>query len=45
MTAPLIPLNDGHFLPAVGLGTYQIRGGQGVDQVLTAIQDGYRLLD
>lgn len=45
MTAPLKTLNDGHFLPAVGLGTYQIRGGQGVDQVLTAIQDGYRLLD
>jgi diketogulonate reductase-like aldo/keto reductase len=27
------------------LGTYQIRGGEGLDQILTAIQDGYRLLD
>lgn len=45
MKAPLITLNDGHHLPAVGLGTYQIRGGEGLDQVLTAIQDGYRLLD
>lgn len=42
---PLLTLNDGHYLPAIGLGTYQIRGGQGLDQVLTAIQDGYRLLD
>lgn len=45
MKAPLITMNDGHQLPAVGLGTYQIRGGEGLDQVLTAIQDGYRLLD
>lgn len=45
MTIPMFLLNDGHKLPAVGLGTYQIRGGQGVDQVLSAINDGYRLLD
>lgn len=45
MTTPLVTLNDGHRLPAIGLGTYQIRGGQGIDQILTAIQDGYRLLD
>lgn len=45
MTTPLLTLNDGHRLPVIGLGTYQIRGGQGIDQVLTAIQDGYRLLD
>lgn len=45
MKAPLITLNDGHHFPTIGLGTFQIRGGQGVDQVLTAIQDGYRLLD
>jgi diketogulonate reductase-like aldo/keto reductase len=38
-------MNDGHQIPAVGLGTYQIRGGEGLDQILTAIQDGYRLLD
>ena len=45
MKAPLITMNDGHQIPAIGLGTYQIRGGAGLDQVLTAIQDGYRLLD
>ena len=45
MNAPLITMNDGHQIPAVGLGTYQIRGGEGLDQILTAIQDGYRLLD
>lgn len=41
----LYELNDGHLLPKVGLGTYQIRGYQGVDQILSAIQSGYRLLD
>ena len=45
MKAPLITMNDGHQIPAVGLGTYQIRGGEGLDQILTAIHDGYRLLD
>ncbi|OIL88575.1 aldo/keto reductase, partial [Oenococcus oeni] len=38
-------LNDGHSLPAIGLGTYLVRGGQGVDQILSAIEDGYRLID
>lgn len=41
----LYELNDGHQLPKIGLGTFQIRGYQGVDQILTAIQNGYRLLD
>lgn len=45
MKAPLMTMNDGHQIPAVGLGTYQIRGGEGLNQILTAIQDGYRLLD
>ncbi|WP_270318027.1 aldo/keto reductase [Lactococcus petauri] len=45
MKTPLITMNDGHLIPNVGLGTYQIRGGEGLDQVLTAIQSGYRLLD
>ncbi|MFT8993851.1 aldo/keto reductase [Lentilactobacillus hilgardii] len=42
---PDITLNDGYKLPALGLGTYQIRGGEGVQQILTAIKDGYRALD
>lgn len=41
----LYELNDGHQLPKIGLGTFQIRGYQGVDQILNAIQIGYRLLD
>ncbi|WP_281165401.1 aldo/keto reductase [Liquorilactobacillus sicerae] len=45
MKIPSLLLNDGHYIPAIGLGTYQIRGGQGIDQILSAIQDGYRLLD
>ncbi|GAX07386.1 2,5-diketo-D-gluconic acid reductase [Secundilactobacillus silagincola] len=45
MTIPNILLNDGHQLPMLGLGTYQIRGAQGVDQILSAIHDGYRSLD
>ncbi|GAJ26983.1 oxidoreductase [Liquorilactobacillus sucicola DSM 21376 = JCM 15457] len=45
MNIPKKTLNDGHRIPFIGLGTYQVRGGQGIDQVLSAIQDGYRLLD
>lgn len=42
---PAVTLNDGSLMPAVGLGTFQVRGGQGVNQILAAIQDGYRGLD
>lgn len=42
---PAVTLNDGNLMPAVGLGTFQVRGGQGVNQILAAIQDGYRGLD
>jgi diketogulonate reductase-like aldo/keto reductase len=45
MTIPNILLNDGHQLPMIGLGTYQIRGGQGIDQIVSAIHDGYRAID
>ncbi|WP_367296187.1 aldo/keto reductase [Levilactobacillus yonginensis] len=42
---PVVTLNDGYQMPAVGLGTYQVRGGAGVNQILEAIKDGYRSLD
>jgi len=42
---PEITLNDGFQMPALGLGTFQVRGGQGVNQILAAIKDGYRSLD
>lgn len=38
-------LNDGNTLPAVRFGTYQLRGDDGADAVLIAIEAGYRLLD
>ncbi|MFC6261731.1 aldo/keto reductase [Levilactobacillus fujinensis] len=42
---PDVTLNDGFQMPALGLGTFQVRGGQGVNQILAAIKDGYRSLD
>ncbi len=42
---PLRPLNDGNRIPAIGLGTYSLRGDAGADAVATAIRTGYRLLD
>lgn len=45
MQVPELTLNDGYHMPVMGLGTYQIRGGQGVNQILAAIRDGYRSLD
>lgn len=44
-TIPNVTLNDGYQMPTIGLGTFQIRGGQGVNQILAAIHDGYRSLD
>lgn len=38
-------LNDGTTLPAIGLGTVNIKGAQGVTDVLNAIRNGYRLID
>lgn len=38
-------LNDGCSLPSIGLGTVNIKGAQGVNSVLTAIEAGYRLID
>jgi diketogulonate reductase-like aldo/keto reductase len=43
--APLIALNDGHELPALGFGTYPLRGEEGADAVASAIRTGYRSLD
>ena len=45
LNIPTLTLNDGHTLPVLGLGTYQIRGGEGMQQILAAIQSGYRLID
>lgn len=37
--------HDGLALPPIGLGTYKLRGAEGVDAVGSAIAAGYRLLD
>ena len=38
-------LSDGTTIPALGFGTYPLRGDEGVDAVVSAIEAGYRLLD
>ncbi|WP_066039307.1 aldo/keto reductase [Herbiconiux solani] len=43
--APTLPLNDGNRIPAIGFGTYPLRGQEGVDAITSAIEVGYRSLD
>lgn len=43
--SPTYRLNDGSTLPAIGFGTYPLRGPDGVAAMTEAIQAGYRLLD
>ncbi|MET1052655.1 MAG: aldo/keto reductase [Mycetocola sp.] len=38
-------LNDGTSLPAIGLGTYPMKGDEATDAVLSALDIGYRLID
>ena len=38
-------LNDGHQLPAIGLGTFGMTGEDGVATLITGLRNGYRLLD
>lgn len=38
-------LHDGTIIPAVGFGTYSLKGSQGVQAIRSAIDAGYRLLD
>lgn len=44
-TIPEILLNDGLTLPVIGLGTYKLKGNEGVHSILSAIDTGYRLID
>jgi 2,5-diketo-D-gluconate reductase A len=43
--APTLPLRNGADIPALGLGTSPLVGGESVRQVRTALQAGYRLID
>jgi 2,5-diketo-D-gluconate reductase A len=45
MTVPAHTLNDGQTIPALGFGTYPLRGDAGRDAILSALEVGYRLLD
>jgi 2,5-diketo-D-gluconate reductase A len=45
MDIPDLTLNDGHPLPAVGFGTYPLRGEEGIEAIRSALEVGYRLLD
>ncbi len=42
---PTYALNDGNTLPAVGFGTYPLKGDEGVAALVSALEAGYRLLD
>ena len=42
---PTVILNDGAWFPELGLGTYNLRGEEGIDAIVAAIEDGYRLID
>ncbi|MCR2826744.1 aldo/keto reductase [Microbacterium sp. zg.Y909] len=45
ITIPTVSLNDGTDFPELGLGTYNLRGDNGVEAMVAAIDSGYRLLD
>lgn len=45
MAAPLIPLNDGHTIPAVGFGVFQIPPTDTDQAVAAALRAGYRHID
>lgn len=44
-TIPSVTLNDGTWFPELGLGTYDLRGEEGIEAIVAAIVSGYRLLD
>ncbi|WP_078544584.1 aldo/keto reductase [Litchfieldia alkalitelluris] len=46
ISIPKVTLNDGLTIPVIGLGTYKLKGEQGVNSMVTAIDElGYRLID
>jgi diketogulonate reductase-like aldo/keto reductase len=42
---PTHTLNDGTTLPAIGFGTWPLKGDEGIAAVVSALECGYRLLD
>ena len=45
MSVPAYSLRDGNTIPAIGLGTYGLNDQLGIDAIVSAISDGYRLID
>jgi 2,5-diketo-D-gluconate reductase A len=45
LNIPTVTLNDGTWFPELGLGTYNLRGEEGIDAIGAAISSGYRMLD
>ena len=45
MQIPTITTSNGLNLPAIGFGTYQLKGALGVNAITSALNVGYRLLD
>lgn len=45
MPIPSYTLNDGSTFPAIGFGTYPLKGREAVTAIVSAIEVGYRLLD
>lgn len=45
MSTPTFTLQDGTTLPAIGFGTYPLKGDEGVAAIEAALTAGYRLLD
>jgi 2,5-diketo-D-gluconate reductase A len=45
VAAPKLTMNDGHQIPQLGFGVFQIEPGETVESVRTALDVGYRLID
>lgn len=45
MTTPTLPLNDGHTIPQIGLGTASLNDETVAPVIVTAIEVGYRHID
>lgn len=45
MTIPVFTLSNGIEIPQVGLGTYGLKGSEGVTSLVQAMESGYRYLD
>jgi len=44
-TTPTYTLNDGSTIPAIGFGTYPLKGEDGTAAIVRALEAGYRLVD